>query len=118
MDSKNNNKFDFIPLELAIKEARLSKGLTREQVGNMIKIAPRYLTNIENKGQQPSFHVLYDLVTLLNISLDGFVLGESSSNKSSIRLQVEAQLDALNEDELMIIGNVIKEIYGYKYKTN
>ena len=26
----------------------------------------------ENKGQQPSFHVVYDLVTLLNISLDGF----------------------------------------------
>ncbi len=61
MDSKNNNKFDSKPLGLAIKEARSNKGLTREQVGNVIKIAPRYLTNIENKGQQPSFHVLYDL---------------------------------------------------------
>ncbi|EMS74292.1 hypothetical protein H318_14518 [Enterococcus durans IPLA 655] len=118
MDSKNNNKFDFKPLGLAIKEARLNKGLTREQVGNMIKIAPRYLTNIENKGQQPSFHVLYDLVTLLNISLDGFILGESNSNKSSKRLQVEAQLDDLNEDELMIIGNVIKAIYADKCKSN
>lgn len=73
MDTKKHRTFDFKPLGLAIKEARLSKGLTREQVGSMIQIAPRYLTNIENKGQQPSFHVVYDLVTLLNISLDGFI---------------------------------------------
>lgn len=116
MDSNNNNKFDFKPLGLAIKEARLNKGLTREQVGNMIKIAPRYLTNIENKGQQPSFHVLYDLVTLLNISLDGFILGESHNNKSSKRLQVEAQLDCLNEDELEVVKKVIKAIYEDKCK--
>jgi transcriptional regulator with XRE-family HTH domain len=63
MDRKKHRTFDFKPLGLAIKEARLSKGLTREQVGSMIQIAPRYLTNIENKGQQPSFHVVYDLVT-------------------------------------------------------
>ncbi|HFJ5519322.1 TPA: helix-turn-helix domain-containing protein [Enterococcus faecium] len=118
MDSKNNNKFDFKPLGLAIKEARLNKGLTREQVGNMIKIAPRYLTNIENKGQQPSFHVLYDLVTLLNISLDGFILGESNSNKNSKRLQVEAQLDCLDDEELVTIEKVIQAIYGKKCKFN
>ncbi|MEW4593147.1 helix-turn-helix domain-containing protein [Enterococcus faecalis] len=118
MDSKNNNKFDFKPLGLAIKEARLNKGLTREQVGNMIKIAPRYLTNIENKGQQPSFHVLYDLVTLLNISLDGFILGEVNNSKSSRRLQIEAQLDCLDENELVIVGNVIKAIYGDKCKID
>ncbi|MDT2738278.1 helix-turn-helix domain-containing protein [Enterococcus pseudoavium] len=103
---------------LAIKEARLSKGLTREQVGSMIQIAPRYLTNIENKGQQPSFHVVYDLVTLLNISLDGFILGEENSHKSSKRLQVEAQLDCLDEDELVTIGKVIQAIYGEKCKFN
>lgn len=51
MDRKKHRTFDFKPLGLAIKEARLSKGLTREQVGSMIQIAPRYLTNIENKGQ-------------------------------------------------------------------
>ncbi|WP_431307538.1 helix-turn-helix domain-containing protein, partial [Dialister micraerophilus] len=43
---------------LAIKEARLKRGLTREQVGALIEIDPRYLTNIENKGQHPSIQVL------------------------------------------------------------
>ena len=48
---KKEDKYDFRAFGLAIKEARLKRGLTREQVGALIEIDPRYLTNIENKGQ-------------------------------------------------------------------
>ena len=67
---KREDKYDFRALGLAIKAARIKQGLTREQVGAKIEIDPRYLTNIENKGQHPSLQVLYDLVHLLNISAD------------------------------------------------
>ena len=66
---KKEDKYDFRAFGLAIKEARKKQGLTREQVGAMIEIDPRYLTNIENKGQHPSLQVLYDLVSLLNVSV-------------------------------------------------
>ena len=71
---KKEDKYDFRAFGLAIKEARMKQGLTREQVGTMIEIDPRYLTNIENKGQHPSLQVFYDLVSLLNISVDEFFL--------------------------------------------
>ena len=71
---KKEDKYDFRAFGLAIKQARIKQGLTREQVGAMIEIDPRYLTNIENKGQHPSLQVLYDLVHLLNISADEFFL--------------------------------------------
>ena len=45
---KKEDKYDFRAFGLAIKEARLKRGLTREQVGALIEIDPRYLTNIEN----------------------------------------------------------------------
>ena len=54
---KKEDKYDFRAFGLAIKEARLKRGLTREQVGALIEIDPRYLTNIENKGQHPSVNV-------------------------------------------------------------
>ena len=47
---KKEDKYDFRAFGLAIKEARKKQGLTREQVGAMIEIDPRYLTNIENTG--------------------------------------------------------------------
>lgn len=55
---KKEDKYDFRAFGLAIKEARLKRDLTREQVGALIEIDPRYLTNIENKGQHPSIQVL------------------------------------------------------------
>ena len=61
---KKEDKYDFRAFGLAIKSARKKKKLTREQVGAMIEIDPRYLTNIENKGQHPSLQVFYNVIKL------------------------------------------------------
>ncbi|ERK34075.1 hypothetical protein I131_08620 [Enterococcus faecium CRL1879] len=45
-------------------------------------------------------------------------MGEVNNSKSSRRLQIEAQLDCLDENELVIVGNVIKAIYGDKCKID
>ena len=91
---------------LAIKEARKKQGLTREQVGAMIEIDPRYLTNIENKGQHPSLQVLYDLVSLLNVSVDEFFLPASSQVKSTKRRQLENKIDNFTDADLVIMESV------------
>lgn len=80
---KKEDKYDFRAFGLTIKEARMKQGLTREQVGAMIEIDPRYLTNIENKGQHPSLQMLYDRVHLLNVSADAFFLPDSDLAKST-----------------------------------
>ena len=69
---KKEDKYDFRAFGLAIKSARKKQNLTREQVGAMIEIDPRYLTNIENKGQHPSLQVFYDLVHYLIFPLMNF----------------------------------------------
>lgn len=100
---KKEDKYDFKAFGLAIKEARKKQGLTREQVGAMIEIDPRYLTNIENKGQHPSLQVLYDLVSLLNVSVDEFFLPAADLAKSTRRRQIEKQMDSFTEKELMLM---------------
>lgn len=105
------DNFDFRPIGHAIKEARIRQGLTRKQVGEIIKIAPRYLINIENKGQHPSVQVLYELVNLLDISIDGLFLTKLTDGKSNKRKQVERQLDYLNDNELTIVNEVIQAIF-------
>ena len=111
---KKEDKYDFRAFGLAIKEARKKQGLTREQVGAMIEIDPRYLTNIENKGQHPSLQVLYDLVHLLNISTDEFFLPASDLVKSTRRRQLEEQLDTMSEKDLIIIESVADGIIKSK----
>ncbi|GGN56926.1 helix-turn-helix domain-containing protein [Oceanobacillus indicireducens] len=111
---KKEDKYDFKVFGLAIKEARTKQGLTREQVGASIEIDPRYLTNIENKGQHPSIQVLYDLVSLLNVSVDEFFLPASKVTKSSRRRQLEKQLDSLTDQDLIIMESVAKGILESK----
>ena len=69
---KKEDKYDFRAFGLAIKEARLKRGLTREQVGALIEIDPRYLTNIEN-GNTPAYKFFmtlyrYFMFPLMNFS--------------------------------------------------
>ena len=111
---KREDKYDFRAFGLAIKAARIKQGLTREQVGAMIEIDPRYLTNIENKGQHPSLQVLYDLVSLLNVSVDEFFLSSDSLAKSSRRRQLESKIDNFTDADLVIMESVADGIVKYK----
>ena len=111
---KKEDKYDFKAFGLAIKEARKKRGLTREQVGAMIEIDPRYLTNIENKGQHPSLQVLYDLVSLLNVSVDEFFLPAADLAKSTRRRQIEKQMDSFTDKDLMLIESLANGICKIK----
>ena len=111
---KKEDKYDFRAFGLAIKEARKKQKLTREQVGAMIEIDPRYLTNIENKGQHPSLQVFYDLVTLLNVSVDEIFLPTSDKVKSTRRRQLEQQLDTFDDKDMVVMESVAAGIIKSK----
>ena len=55
--------YDFKAFGADIKAARNEYGESRKKVSDELYISPRYLANIDNKGQQPSLQVFYDLVT-------------------------------------------------------
>ncbi len=101
---RNKNEiYDFRAFGLAIKEARTKKGMTRDEAAALIPIDPRYLTNIENKGQHPSLHILYKLVTLFDLSVDEFFYPAAAPRKSSRRRQLESLLDNLDDKDLIIM---------------
>ena len=63
MTKRPVEKYDFKAFGQAIKAARTERKESRKKVSDEMFISPRYLANIENKGQQPSLQVFYDLVT-------------------------------------------------------
>jgi transcriptional regulator with XRE-family HTH domain len=95
--------YDFRAFGQAIKDARNKQGMTREQAAGIILIDPRYLTNIENKGQHPSLQVFYKLVTLFQLSVDQFFYPDIEPDKSTRRRQLDNILDSLDDNDLVII---------------
>ena len=104
MDERNNDfDFDFTPIGQAIKKARTSQGMTREQLARIVDYDPRHLQAIENEGQYPSLELFIQLVTMFNISVDEYIFPQKEVKKSSVRRRLDAQLDKLDDKELSVI---------------
>jgi len=63
MSKRPVKKIDFRPYGAAIKKARTGRKESRNKVGNEMFLSPRYLANIENKGQHPSVQIFLELMT-------------------------------------------------------
>lgn len=110
--------YDFRLFGLAIKDARKKCGDSRKKVCDELYISPRYLANIENKGQQPSLQVFYDLVTRYHISVDQFFFPNDPVEKSTGRRQLDALLDSMSDTGIRIVTATAKEITEVEKSEN
>ena len=102
--------FDFMALGQAIKRARETRGMTREQLADILNIAPRHIQSIENEGQHPSFQLFVRLITMFDISADQYIFSDRRTEKTTLRRQVDSILDTLSDKELTIIEETAKAI--------
>ncbi|WP_019879978.1 helix-turn-helix transcriptional regulator [Succinispira mobilis] len=104
------DKYDFKAFGQAIKAARKAKGISRNQLADQMHIAPRYIASIENSGQHPSLQIFYELVTLLDVSVDQFFFPNNETDKSTQRRQLESLLDDISDNGLRIVTATAKEV--------
>ena len=104
MDERNNDfDFDFMPIGQAIKKAREARGMTREQLSEIIGYAPRHIQAIENEGKYPSIELFIQLIQMFDVSVDEYIFPDKEVKKSSVRRRLDAPLDKLDEKELSLI---------------
>jgi transcriptional regulator with XRE-family HTH domain len=107
---QNKVKYDFKAFGQAIKEARKTKGISRNQLADRLNIAPRYIASIENSGQHPSLQIFYELVTFLDVSVDQFFFPNGDTEKSTQRRQLDSLLADMNSRDLTIMTATAKGI--------
>ena len=102
-------RYDFKAFGAAIKAARLERKESRKKVCDEMYLSPRYLANIENKGQHPSLQIFFELMLRYNISVDQFLL-ERPTGKNTQRRQLDVLLDDMGDDGIRVITAAAKEI--------
>ena len=102
-DKRPVAKIDFMPYGTAIKAERMKLKESRNKVGSEMFLSPRYIANIENKGQHPSLQVFLEMVSRYHISVDQILHGEAMEGKSTERMQFETLLDELTDAEIKIL---------------
>ena len=98
---RDERRFDFHDIGLAIKRAREASGMTRTIMYN------------ENDGQHPSLNTFYQMVTMFDISVDQYFYPSQNSG-SECRKRIDAMLNALDERELKIVEATIQAMKASK----
>ena len=72
-------------LGAVVKNARIHKGLSQEQLAEQLDCSVRHIMGIENESKKPSYERLYQLIRILDISADDIFYPErfSSDNEKS-----------------------------------
>ncbi len=102
-------RYDFKAFGAAIKAARMGHKESRKKVCDEMYLSPRYLANIENKGQHPSLQIFFELMLRYNISVDQFLL-EQPTGKNTQRRQLDAMLDRMSDEGIQIVTATAREI--------
>ena len=80
---RDERKFDFHGIGLAIKKAREREGMTQEQLGYIVDRDPRTIMYHENDGQHPSLNAFYQMVTMFGISVDEYFYPDMSADEAA-----------------------------------
>ena len=107
-------KVDMTAFGQTVKEARESKGWSREKLAEMLDLAPRYIMYIETRGQHMSLQRLYEIATLFGISIDQFFSPEATESKTTQRRQLDTMLDSMDEKALSVITATVKAMHQAK----
>jgi len=76
-----HQEIDYKTLGLKIKEIRINRGLTQDNLAEMVSCNTSHISNIENNHTKVSLNVLLSIANALNTSID-YLLSEQYENSS------------------------------------
>lgn len=100
---QDERRLDFHALGREIKRKREAKGWTQEYLARLVDRTPRSIMYFENRGQHPSLNTFYQIVTLLDISVDQFFYPDRQNSESDCRQHIDRLLNSMDEKELTVM---------------
>ena len=91
-------RFDRMAYGARIKQLRISKGLTQEQLAEKMHVTGTYIVKIENSQRIGSIELAVELADCFGVSLDHLLLGGEYRNKKQAFQTVIAFLSELEAD--------------------
>ena len=91
-------RFNRMAYGTRIKQLRINKGLTQEQLAEKMHVTGTYIVKIENTQRTGSIELVVELADCFGVSLDHLLLGREYSDKKQAFQTVIAFLSELEAD--------------------
>lgn len=92
-----------------IRNARMEQQMSQETLAELVGITPTHLKHIESEHRKPSLKVLFDLASILHISLDSLLI-PAENKEQELFHNATLLLGHCNTKQLKIIIALIDAI--------
>ena len=93
-----------------IKEITTKKGITQEQLSEMMEINPKYLSSFEQGKKNPPFSTLIKLSESLEVDLGEIFSFVDPEDRNRLKSQIISLLDEADSEQLKMILKVLSVI--------
>jgi len=97
-----------------IREIRIEKGLSQEELSEKIDISPRHMCTIENGNSLPSLETFIKITQVLDIDINNF-FGIHVFKDESLRKQVCDLIQISSLSQLNLLKDIIVAVQKNKY---
>ena len=102
-------------LGVVIKQSRLDKRFSQEQLAEILDITPTHVKHIESGRRKPSVDLLFQMADVLGFSLDDLV---DRKKENSVQKKKERIINVLNEcdeSELDLLADIAVVIANHNH---
>lgn len=94
-----------------LKKARLKKGLTQEELGNIVGVGKSAICCYEKETRNPSLETIIEFMSVLKVTSD-YLLGTDTLIKTEINENIEYQ--PMTKEEVAFINELRKDKLVYE----
>ena len=94
-----------------IKELRHKQGYTQEEFAEIINVAPRHISRIENGVNTPSIETLDRIAHVFNVEMKDLCSFQHLSDETTLREDISKILAELKRDELVLVHKILNAMF-------
>lgn len=98
---------DYKDIGQRIKEKRIEKGFTQEQLSEMVGIGPSHMSHIESGSTVPSFEVFISIINALGCSADELLCRETAAAKPLLNSWLSDLVADCDNTETKILTDIV-----------
>lgn len=98
---------DYKDIGQRIKSKRIEKGLTQEQLSEMVGVGPSHMSHIESGSTVPSFDVFISILNALKCSADEILCREVAVDKPLLNSWLSELVADCDSTEMKILTDIV-----------
>ena len=100
---------DYYAIGQQIRKSRKARGLSQEQLAEMVNISTTHMSHIETGNTKLSLPVLVDIANALDVRTDDLLERSQYTTGNAVE-EIEAMLESCSAQEAKVVVDIVKAV--------